>query len=110
MNLLMLDDEPAAFIYGYHYQGQVYGLRRGFDAQRSRAGLGAALLWHTLQDSAQRGDWFYDMGIGSLESKRHFQNRVLPIYRFSHFPAAVFRTQLLRLSRWLEGRGASRRS
>jgi CelD/BcsL family acetyltransferase involved in cellulose biosynthesis len=108
MNLLLLDDEPAAFIYGYHYQGYVYGLRRGFDAQRSRAGLGAVLLWLTLQDSAQRGDRIYDMGMGSLESKRHFQSRLLPIYRFSHFPAGVFRTQLLRISRWLKGRQIAR--
>ena len=103
MSLLMLDDRPAAFIYGYHYRGHVYGLRRGFDAELSRTGLGSVLLWNTLKDSAERGDCIYDMGIGSLESKRHFQNRLLPIYRLSHFPAAVLRTQFLRFGRWLEG-------
>lgn len=107
MSLLTLNDEPAAFIYGYHYRGNVYGLRRGFDAQRSRAGLGSVLLWKTLEDSAWRGDRIYDMGIGSLESKRHFQNRLLPIIRLSHFPAAGFRTQLLRFRRWLEERRLS---
>jgi CelD/BcsL family acetyltransferase involved in cellulose biosynthesis len=101
ISLLLLDDRPAAFIYGYHYQGRVYGLRRGFDAAISQSGLGTVLLWKTLKDSADRGDCLYDMGIGSLDSKRHFQNRLLPIFRLSHFPVTVMRTQLLRISRWL---------
>ncbi len=104
MSLLKLDDRPAAFIYGYHFHGLVYGLRRGFNAELSRTGLGTVLLWNTLKDSAQRGDRIYDMGIGSLESKRHFQNRTIPIIRLSHFPSSVPRTQFLRLGRWLEGR------
>jgi len=103
----MLNDRPAAFIYGYHYLGSVYGLRRGFDAGLSRTGLGTVLLWNTLKDSARRGDRIYDMGIGSMESKRHFQNHLLPIFRLSHFPSAVLRTQLLRFSRWLNGRRLS---
>jgi CelD/BcsL family acetyltransferase involved in cellulose biosynthesis len=107
MSLLMLNDRPAAFIYGYHFRGYVYGLRRGFDADLSRTGLGSVLLWNTIKDSAQRGDRIYDMGIGSMESKRHFQNCMLPIYRLSHFPAAVLRTQFLRFGRWLEGRRLS---
>jgi hypothetical protein len=60
------------------------------------------LLWRTLEDSAKRGDSIYDMGIGSMDSKRHFLNRITPIYRCSHYPAAVFRTQLLRVRRWIE--------
>jgi hypothetical protein len=104
MSLLMFDGRPAAFIYGYHYRGCAYGLRRGFDAELSRTGLGTVLLWNTLKDGALRGDWIYDMGIGSLESKRHFQNRVIPIFRLSHFPCSVSRTQFLRFGRWLEGR------
>jgi len=107
MNLLMLDGRAAAFIYGYHYRGCAYGLRRGFDAELSRTGLGSVLLWYTLKDSALRGDLVYDMGIGSLESKRHFQNRVIPIFRLSHFPCSVPRTQFLRFGRWLEGRRLS---
>jgi hypothetical protein len=104
MSLLMLDGHPAAFIYGYHFRGSVYGLRRGFNAELSTTGLGTLLLWNTLKDSALRGDRIYDMGIGSLDSKRHFQNRSIPIIRLSHFPSSVPRTQLLRLGRWLEGR------
>jgi hypothetical protein len=72
-----------------------------------RTGLGTVLLWNTLKDSARRGDWIYDMGIGSPQSKRHFQNRVIPIFRLSHFPSSVLRAQFLRLGRWLESRRLS---
>ena len=106
MSLLLLNGEPAAFIYGYHFHGSAYGLRRGFNAQLSKTGLGTVLLWNTLKGSALAGDQVYDMGIGSLESKRHFQNRLMPVIRLSHFPSSVPRTQLLRLGRWLEARRA----
>jgi hypothetical protein len=104
INLLLLDGRPAAFIYGYHYRGYVFGLRRGFDASLSRTGIGNILLWHTLRDSVQRGDSIYDMGPGSLESKRHFLTHRMPIFRHSHFPNTALRTQILRLRRWWEGR------
>jgi hypothetical protein len=104
INLLLLDGRPAAFIYGYHYRGYVFGLRRGFDAGLSRTGVGNVLLWHTLRDSARRGDLIYDMGSGSQESKRHFLTHLMPIYRHSHFPNTAMRAQLLRFRRWWEGR------
>ena len=58
------------------------------------------LLAYTLRDSFARGDRIYDMGVGSLESKRHFQTRLLPILRYSHFPPLALRTQVLRVKRW----------
>ena len=104
LNLLLLDDAPVAFIYGYHYRGHVFGLRRGYDEDRSRAGAGNVLLAYTLRDSFARGDCIYDMGVGSYESKRHFQTRLIPILRYSHYPPEVPRTQVLRLKRWWQSR------
>jgi CelD/BcsL family acetyltransferase involved in cellulose biosynthesis len=106
LNLLLVAGVPAAFIYGYHDCGYVFGLRRGYDAERCREGAGNVLLAHTLRDSFARGDRIYDMGPGSLESKRHFQTRLLPVLRFSHFPLLAARTQLLRVRRWWQGRQA----
>ena len=103
LNLLSIDGVPVAFVYGYQDRGYVYGLRRGYDAERSREGAGTVLLAYTLRDSFARGDRIYDMGVGSLESKRHFQTRLLPILRFSHFPRRRC-TQLLRLKRRWQGR------
>jgi CelD/BcsL family acetyltransferase involved in cellulose biosynthesis len=104
LNLLLLRGTPVAFVYGYHYQGYVYGLRRGYDARLARQGAGNVLLAYTLRDSFARGDRVYDMGVGSLESKRHFQTRLLPLLRFSYFPPLALRVQLLRLRRWWQGR------
>ena len=46
LNLLLLDGSPVAFIYGYHYRGYVYGLRRGYDPERARRGR-ATCCWPT---------------------------------------------------------------
>jgi hypothetical protein len=75
-------------------------LRRGYNANRSRAGLGNVLLAYTLQDSFARGDRFYDLGVGSLETKRYFRTSLLPILRFSHFPLLPARLQIIRAKRW----------
>jgi CelD/BcsL family acetyltransferase involved in cellulose biosynthesis len=104
LNLLLLDGTPVAFVYGYQYRGYVYGLRRGYDAQRTREGAGNALLARVLQDSFARGDRIYDMGVGSLESKRHFQTGLAPVMRYSHFPVLALRSQALRVKRWWQGR------
>ena len=107
LNLLMLDQRPIAFIYGYHRDGYVYGLRRGYDSQLPRSGAGNVLLARAIRDCFARGDRAYDMGIGSLESKRHFQTRLVPILRYSHYPPAVPRSQILRLRRWRQARRLS---
>jgi hypothetical protein len=104
LNLLLIDGLPVAFIYGYHYGGYVYGLRRGYDASLARDGAGNVLLAYALRDSFDRGDRIYDMGVGSLASKRHFQTRLLPILRCSHYPTSAPRTQVLRLKRWWQSR------
>jgi hypothetical protein len=82
----------------------VYGLRRGYDAGRSREGAGNVLLAYALRDSIARGDHIFDMGVGSLESKRHFQTGQLPLLRCSHYPPSAPRTQVLRLKRWWQSR------
>ncbi|MEN6558599.1 MAG: GNAT family N-acetyltransferase, partial [Thermoguttaceae bacterium] len=104
LNLLRIDGQPAAFIYGYHADGVTFGLRRGYDADRSRQGAGTVLLARTLADSFQRGDRLYDMGVGSLPSKRPFQTRLAPIWRFSHYEPSSPRTQILRVKRWWQSR------
>ena len=46
LNLLLIDGAPVAFVYGYHYRGYVYGLRRGYDAGQAAPGAGNVLLAH----------------------------------------------------------------
>jgi hypothetical protein len=104
LNLLFVDGSPVAFVYGYYHRGSVYGLRRGYDAARCQTGAGNLLLGYTLRDSFARGDRLYDMGVGSLASKRYFQTRLLPILRCSHCSPLAARAQLVRLKRWWQSR------
>jgi CelD/BcsL family acetyltransferase involved in cellulose biosynthesis len=105
LNLLLIDGAPTAFIYGYYFAGRLIGLRRGYDAAKCAKGAGTVLLAYTLRDSFARGDSLYDMGVGSLESKRYFQTRLAPIIRLSYFPRSIGRSQLLRFARWRQSLG-----
>ncbi len=102
--LLLLDGQPAAFLYHYQYRGRVYGLRKGFDPAFATLRPGTILQQMVLEDSFRRGDCFYDLGVGSLEVKRHWQTSIRTSYRYTHFPPAVARAQLLRMKRWIQER------
>jgi CelD/BcsL family acetyltransferase involved in cellulose biosynthesis len=98
LNLLFLAGRPAAFIYNYHYQGHLYGLRMGFDASVTKAGSGTALMRRVIEDSFARGDHAFDLGPGSLKCKQPWQTSSARNYRYTHFAVAA-RPQVLRLKR-----------
>jgi hypothetical protein len=102
LNLLLLDQQPVAYAYNYHYAGHVYGLRVGYDPALAPNGAGNALYGRIIEDSFLRGDRIYDLGPGSLDCKKYFQTSILPIYRYSHFPLLPIRSQLLRLKRYMD--------
>lgn len=106
LNLLLVDGEPAAFAYNYHYAGCVQGLRSGFDPAFSKDGAGTVLYARMLQDSCARQDRCIDFGAGYLQCKRHWITHVEASYRYTHFPVADVRAQLLRAKRWLHRRQA----
>ncbi len=104
LNLLLLDETPVAFAYNYRHQGQVYGLRKGFDPAFSSLGPGTVLQSMMLEDSFRRGDRCFDMGAGYPEDKRNWETSIATSYRFTHFPITVARAQLLRVKRWFQER------
>jgi CelD/BcsL family acetyltransferase involved in cellulose biosynthesis len=104
LNLLLQCGKPLAFAYNYHWRGYVYGLRVGFDAEATHDGAGTLLVGESIRDSFARGDRLYDLGVGSLECKRHVGTGLLDLLRLSHFPPTPLRAQLLRARRWLEQR------
>jgi len=104
MNLLFLREQPIAFTYNYHYNGRVYGMRKGFDPEFSRFRPGLVLQKKILQDSFSGEDTFYDMGVAYMDSKRPWQTSQIASHRLTHFPPAVARAQLIRLKRWLSSR------
>ena len=104
LNLLYFNDEPAAFVYNYRWQGAVYGLRQGFDPRFKHLRPGLVLQKMMFEDGHRRGDRCYDLGTGSHDTKQAWRTGVQTSYRFTYFPALVFRAQLLRWNRWLRRR------
>jgi CelD/BcsL family acetyltransferase involved in cellulose biosynthesis len=104
LNLLTLDERPVAFSYNYHHRGWISGLRMGFDPQFAACGPGTVLLAMIVEDSFRRGDHTYDLGVGSLQCKHRWQTAVVDSHRYTHFPPADPRANLLRAKRWLQNR------
>ncbi len=110
VHLLRVGGRPAAFAYNYCYRGHVFGLRMGYDAGVSREGLGTVLLRRVIESCFRRGDHTLDLGSNYLAAKRNWLTGVVPVLRYTHFPLAVPRVQLLRLKRiaqqWMGGGAA----
>ena len=104
MALLKLDGEPVAFQYNYHHDGRLYGLRMGFDPQFARQGVGRVLMSHLIEDSFARGDTELDLGIGDFDFKRRFRTEIKTSYRHSCYRWSAWRSQGVRLTRWIKGR------
>ena len=107
MVVLKLDGQAAAFQYNYLFDGRLYGLRMGFDQEFARQGVGKALMGWTIKDSFARGDRLIDLGIGDFEFKRRFRTEVAISQRYSYYPWRAWRSQGVRLSRWIKSRWAT---
>ena len=103
INLLYINDVPVAFNYCYYYLGQLFGLRMGFDRSSGADGAGTVLLYRMIQDSFARGDHLFDLGAEYLDCKRPWLTSTVTSYRYSHYPPAVSRAQLIHAKRWVEG-------
>ncbi len=99
INLLYVGDRPVAFAYNYHCQGEVFGLRTGYDADFARQGVGKILLGSMIQDSFLRGDRLINLGAGHLEYKRHWLTSIVESCRYTHFANTAVRVQALRVKR-----------
>ena len=107
LNLLLVDERPAAFLYNYHYHGHLTALRIGYDPSVDVAGLGTALMLRALQDGCERGDRAYDLGPGNAQFQRHLRTRVESTYRLAYWPLSSWRLQAARVARWAERRWSS---
>lgn len=107
LNLLLIDQKPAAFVYNYCFRGWLFGLRIGFDPEVSGDGAGNVLYASIIKDSFERGDTLYDMGPGFLECKEPFKPRIEPITLYTHYHPLKVRAQLVRFKRLAEHRWPS---
>jgi len=99
VNLLLVDGRPVAFIYNYHFQGRLTGVRMGYDAAYGR-GLGSALMLRSIAESFARGDESYDLGPGEAPWKRSLRTHGEANYRLSYWPLGSFKSQAVRLAQW----------
>jgi hypothetical protein len=106
VNLLRLDGQPIAFTLNLHAGGNIAGLRMGFDPEWSALSPGRLLLARSFADSFRRGDRRLDLGSESMPFKLGWLTQTIDSYRYTHFPWASWRSQLLRMKHWL--RPASR--
>jgi CelD/BcsL family acetyltransferase involved in cellulose biosynthesis len=102
LNLLLLGGRPAAFAYNYHYRGNVYGLRAGYD-QNVAAGAGTVLLRQMAEDSCRRGDYRIDLGPDSLDYKRPWATRIQTSSHYPYYAPEKLKAQAVRAKRWLTG-------
>jgi CelD/BcsL family acetyltransferase involved in cellulose biosynthesis len=102
LNLLYVNDVPVAFNYGYYYQGNLFGLRMGFDRSKAAEGSGSVLLYRMIQDSFARGDQVFDLGAEYLDCKQPWLTQTIASYRYSHYPPVVSRAQLIHAKRWMQ--------
>ena len=107
LNLLTADDKPIAFSYNYVHDGYVSGIRSGFDVSFTESGAGNVMYQRVLQDSFQRGDRVFDLGVGSLDAKRVWRTDLVNSYRYTHYPTGSPRSQILRLKHWWDRRRAT---
>ncbi len=101
MNLLLIDSQPRAFAYHYHFGGNVVVVQTGFDPELACEGAVQVICARAIRNSFERGDRRYEFGPGSIESRRDLLTRVETSHRCTHFPATGLQVQLLRLKRWL---------
>ncbi|MFI4874920.1 MAG: GNAT family N-acetyltransferase, partial [Blastopirellula sp. JB062] len=98
--LIYVDGRAAAFLYNYHRDGNLYGLRRGSMPQLHEQGIGAVTTALAIEDSCRRQDRMIDLGVGSLHAKRSWISRLAPIGRVTHYPSFEPKSQVLRWTHW----------
>lgn len=103
MSVLYLDGKPAAYYYAYCCNGEVLGLRTGYDPNLAD-GAGAVLLGMVIEDSLSRGDRRLDLGVGPEGYKARLRTTVETSSRLTHIAATAWRPWALRAARWWTSR------
>jgi CelD/BcsL family acetyltransferase involved in cellulose biosynthesis len=99
--LLYFDGQPIAFAYLHCWNGNVYGMRKGFDPQFASLSPGLVLQKLMLEDGHRRGDRLCDLGTGDEQTKAPWRTSARASYRFTYFPPMDLRAQLLWWNRWI---------
>ncbi len=102
MAILRVAGQPFAYHYNYRQEGNIFGLRMGYDQQARESGAGKVLLARLIEDSFRHGDRVFDLGIGEFDFKARFRTRVEQSYRYCYSPWNSWRSQGIRITQWLK--------
>lgn len=97
LNIMWIDEVPAAFDLNLIEGETVYLVRGGFRQDLEDYNIGKLLMVEWLHDSHQRGDRVFEFGGEHLDYKLQWTLRVIPAYHL-RIPGA---TQLRRVARHL---------
>lgn len=99
MSLLYIDGKPAAYYYAYRCNGEVLGIRTGYDPHLAD-GAGTVLLGMVIEDSLARGDRRFDLGVGPETYKGRLRTTVEKSSKLTHIAPTAWRPRALRAARW----------
>jgi CelD/BcsL family acetyltransferase involved in cellulose biosynthesis len=72
---LVMEDKPAAAIYGFRHRGRFLYYQAGFDPAFAEHGVGLALMGHAIRRSIECGLVEFDYLRGDEEYKRRWTNK-----------------------------------
>jgi CelD/BcsL family acetyltransferase involved in cellulose biosynthesis len=101
LDLLFVDDQPAAFGYRFYYAGRITGIKAAYHPQFAAEGAGTVLRARAIAESFARGDHTIELGDEFLEYKRAWVTDLRPVHRYVHFPRSPA-AQLIRAKRAFE--------
>lgn len=101
LNLLYVNQAPAAFAYNYVAGDCVTNLAIGHSAVFADDDVGPILLARMIRQSHAWGDRTIDLGASRHEWKRDWATRRATTFRAVHYPRRAIKTELLRWGRSL---------
>ncbi|MEW4456086.1 GNAT family N-acetyltransferase [Bremerella sp. JC817] len=100
LTTLRHENRLIAFSYNFHHQGNVLGLRMGYQGDCKRLSPGTMMMAYQIRDSIERGDTLLDLGPEHAEIKARWINQTLPSQRVCHYSSASLLATILRLGHW----------
>lgn len=104
LHLLLVDESPVAFVYGYSVHGHAVALESAAHPAVQYQGAGTVLMARLLERCCQQGDRRYTFPVRSLRRVRRWLTDLVAGEQYTYY-ARTPRMQLLRFTHSLVGVG-----